>query len=88
MTDMICRKTMTRCKTLGMCSTHGGCRDDRDATIAARDARISELEKIARRYFWIAENADVDCRGHVPDGDYASLDERIDAALSLEPSHG
>ena len=25
--DMICRKTMTRCQTPGMCSPHGGCQD-------------------------------------------------------------
>lgn len=28
MTDMICRKSMSRCLTPGMCSPHGGCRDD------------------------------------------------------------
>lgn len=27
MSDMICRKSMTRCQTPGMCSPHGGCRD-------------------------------------------------------------
>ncbi|MGH8332988.1 MAG: hypothetical protein ACRER3_22605, partial [Pseudomonas fluorescens] len=27
MTDLICRKSMTRCQTPGMCSPHGGCRD-------------------------------------------------------------
>lgn len=26
MTDMICRKSMQRCQTPGMCSPHGGCR--------------------------------------------------------------
>lgn len=25
MSDMICRKSMTRCQTPGMCSPHGGC---------------------------------------------------------------
>lgn len=25
MTDMICRKSMTRCQTPGMCAPHGGC---------------------------------------------------------------
>jgi hypothetical protein len=25
MTDMICRKSMTRCLTQGMCAPHGGC---------------------------------------------------------------
>lgn len=25
MTDLICRKSMTRCQTPGMCSPHGGC---------------------------------------------------------------
>jgi hypothetical protein len=27
MNDMICRKSMTRCITPGMCSPHGGCKD-------------------------------------------------------------
>ncbi|EGH43282.1 hypothetical protein [Pseudomonas syringae] len=27
MSDMICRKTMMRCMTPGMCSPHGGCQD-------------------------------------------------------------
>lgn len=27
MTDLICRKTMQRCQTPGMCSPHGGCSD-------------------------------------------------------------
>lgn len=28
MSGLICRKSMTRCLTPGMCSPHGGCRDD------------------------------------------------------------
>ncbi|ORL66644.1 hypothetical protein [Pseudomonas putida] len=28
MTDLICRKTMQRCQTPGMCRPHGGCRPD------------------------------------------------------------
>lgn len=27
MSDMICRKSLTRCLTPGMCSPHGGCSD-------------------------------------------------------------
>ncbi|MBD1602354.1 hypothetical protein [Pseudomonas typographi] len=27
MTDLICRKSMMRCQTPGMCSPHGGCQD-------------------------------------------------------------
>ena len=27
MSDMICRKSLMRCLTPGMCSTHGGCSD-------------------------------------------------------------
>ncbi|KMN20276.1 hypothetical protein [Pseudomonas weihenstephanensis] len=28
MTDLICRKSMTRCQTPGMCSPHGGCQPE------------------------------------------------------------
>jgi len=43
-----------------------------------------ELIRDVERYRWITENADVDCRGHVPDGEYGSLCERIDVAMSKE----
>ena len=29
MTDMICRKSMVRCQTPGMCSPHGGCQPEK-----------------------------------------------------------
>ncbi|MBD9675574.1 hypothetical protein IB274_02625 [Pseudomonas sp. PDM18] len=28
MSDLICRKTMMRCQTPGMCAPYGGCRDE------------------------------------------------------------
>ena len=38
MSDLICRKTMTRCQTLGMCAPHGGCQSqhDRDSSELCR----------------------------------------------------
>lgn len=51
----------------------------------ARHDQGDEVLRDALRYRWIAENADVDCRGGVPDGDYSSLGERIDAALTQSP---
>ena len=45
-------------------------------------ARLRAAEKDAERFRWIAENADVDCRGHAPEGDYESLGCRIDAAMT------
>lgn len=32
MTDLICRKSMTRCQTPGMCSPHGGCQPPETAS--------------------------------------------------------
>lgn len=40
MSDMICRKSMMRCQTPGMCSPHGGCRDE---VTTAKDRQISAL---------------------------------------------
>lgn len=39
MSDLICRKTMMRCPTPGMCSPHGGCQSQHD-----RDS--SELRRL------------------------------------------
>lgn len=44
-------------------------------------ARLRAAEADAKRYRWITENCDIDYRGHRPDGDYASSDEAIDAAM-------
>lgn len=38
MSDLICRKTMMRCKTPGMCSPHGGCQG---GTLKVTNARYS-----------------------------------------------
>lgn len=35
MSDMICRKSMVRCQTPGMCSPHGGCQDPVNAQLRA-----------------------------------------------------
>lgn len=35
MSDLICRKTMTRCQTPGMCAPHGGCSTSAEAARAA-----------------------------------------------------
>ncbi|MNO84516.1 hypothetical protein D3C76_758580 [compost metagenome] len=40
--------------------------------------------KDAERYRWIAENADVDCRGHEMGREYGSLDECVDAAIAKD----
>lgn len=40
MSDMVCRKSMMRCQTPGMCSPHGGCRDE---LTTAKDRQISAL---------------------------------------------
>ncbi|MGO3563711.1 hypothetical protein [Pseudomonas helleri] len=40
MSDMVCRKSMMRCQTPGMCSPHGGCRDE---VTTAKDRQISAL---------------------------------------------
>lgn len=63
--------------------TAAGVQSDREQR-AKLKAENEALRKDAERYRWITENADVDCRGHVPDGDYGSLCERIDAAMANE----
>lgn len=35
MSDLICRKSMMRCQTPGMCSPHGGCQDPVNAQLRA-----------------------------------------------------
>lgn len=64
--------------------------DDNDACVMFGElrgliARLRAAEADARRYRWIAEHADVDCRGHAPDADYNTLAERIDAAMERTP---
>ena len=44
---------------------------------------LDAVIKDAERYRWITENCDIDYRGHRPDGDYASSDEVIDAAMAV-----
>lgn len=44
MADLICRNTMMRCNTPGMCSPHGGCRPAQD-----QSDRIAELERECER---------------------------------------
>ena len=71
MSDMICRKSMMRCQTPGMCSPHGGCRDE---VTTAKDRQISAL---------IAENARQKNRREVdPRHDYDGISTR-DATVKV-----
>lgn len=46
MSDMICRKTMTRCQTQGMCSPHGGCGPAEERRIAVSGELSFSLDGI------------------------------------------
>ena len=71
MSDMICRKSMMRCQTPGMCSPHGGCRDE---VTTAKDRQISAL---------IAENERLKNRLEVdPRHDYDGISTR-DATVKV-----
>lgn len=59
MSDMICRKSMMRCQTPGMCSPHGGCHEpafnpDWNRLEAAQDSLREHMQIIAQLK---AENA-------------------------------
>lgn len=45
MSELICRKTMMRCQTPGMCAPHGGCSTSAEAARAALAQRCAELEQ-------------------------------------------
>lgn len=49
MSDMICRKSMTRCLTPGMCSPHGGCQPEDSHMRAIRSLRGDCADLIAER---------------------------------------
>lgn len=65
MSDLICRKTMMRCPTPGMCSPHGGCQSqhdrdsselrrlcaERDQLYTAQPAPDAELVELVRSKF-------------------------------------
>lgn len=71
MSDMVCRKSMMRCQTPGMCSPHGGCRDE---VTTAKDRQISAL---------IAENERLKNRLEVdPSHDYDGISTR-DATVKV-----
>jgi hypothetical protein len=71
MSDLICRKSMMRCQTPGMCSPHGGCRDE---VTTAKDRQISAL---------IAENERLTNRLEVdPRHDYDGISTR-DATVKV-----
>lgn len=71
MSDMVCRKSMMRCQTPGMCSPHGGCRDE---VTTAKDRQISAL---------IAENERLTNRLEVdPRHDYDGISTR-DATVKV-----
>ena len=42
---------------------------------------VETLHQNNERYQWVQQHCDIDYRGHRPDGDYASTDESIDAAM-------
>ncbi|WP_047275927.1 hypothetical protein [Pseudomonas lundensis] len=67
MSDMVCRKSMMRCQTPGMCSPHGGCRDE---VTTAKDRQISAL---------IAENERLTNSLHEAREDRNKLGDRYDA---------
>lgn len=49
MSDLICRKTMRRCDTPGMCSPYGGCQapqSDQDRKIIALEATVAQQAKM------------------------------------------
>ncbi len=57
MSDMVCRKSMMRCQTPGMCSPHGGCRDEvTTANPATVLALIAENERLKGPHDWLAED--------------------------------
>ncbi|AMW64508.1 hypothetical protein QIT80_gp48 (endogenous virus) [Pseudomonas phage phiAH14a] len=56
MTDMICRKSMSRCQTPGMCSPHGGCQPEDSHMRAIRSLRGDCADLIAERDRLKAEN--------------------------------
>jgi hypothetical protein len=54
MSDMICRKSMARCITPGMCSPHGGCKDpafnpEWDRLKAAQESLREHMQIIAKQ---------------------------------------
>lgn len=49
MTDLICRKSMTRCITPGTCSPHGGCRDTESVSSAWLVQLRSEFVAVGRQ---------------------------------------
>lgn len=49
MTDLICRKSMTRCQTPGTCSPHGGCRDTESVSSVWLAQLRSEFVAVGRQ---------------------------------------
>jgi hypothetical protein len=58
MNDMICRKSMTRCITPGMCSPHGGCKDP--ATESLREVVDQQQALIASLRAELRESYSID----------------------------
>lgn len=54
----------------------------------AQNEVIAGLRKDVERYQWVKQHCDIDYRGHRPDGDYASTDESIDAAMGKGGNDG
>lgn len=88
MPDLICRKTMMRCQTPGMCSPHGGCSTGilKEASAchppAIQPAEADGVERYDWTYDEMAESQD---GNYVRHGDYDAVTaerDRLQAALS------
>ena len=92
MSDLICRKTMMRCPTPGMCSPHGGCQSqhDRDSSelrrlCAERDQLRTANQRlegeVARLTLAIANQT---VRHFVGDDDQRQMDELVAAGIRAD----
>ena len=100
MNDLICRNTMMRCNTPGMCSPHGGCRETEPVSSVWLEQLRSEFRAAVRE----RDSLKAECEGlrktlaDARDGvqreywdEYACLDDTraiLDAALGKEASNG
>lgn len=48
MTDLICKNTMQRCQTMGMCAPHGGCRETEPVSSVWLERLRSEFRAAVR----------------------------------------
>ncbi|QLL11723.1 hypothetical protein [Pseudomonas chlororaphis] len=87
MTDMICKKSMARCQTPGMCSPHGGCNTSdaqwfqvaRDLA-AERDQLKAENEALRKAAEWVIQiHRDPNLSHEIPNEEW--LDD-LESAMS------